>query len=131
MLRATEYWIDVPVSEDDLLEEQVTDTRLGSAMATGGNDNFGSLFDHRIIGKPKPLGSNRAEWKDWKFEMQNFMCLVHAQFTDDMKVAEMEREPVTDDGNMDLRRRSTMLFAILALARRKFNSVIARTDPKG
>lgn len=42
------------------------------------------------------------------------MCLVHAQSTDDMKVAEMEREPVADDGNMDLRRRSTMLFAILA-----------------
>ena len=78
------------------------------------DDSLSSLFDHRIVNRPKPIGNNRAEWRDWKFEVANFMCMVHAQYTDDLRVAELERTPVDDTADTELRRRSTLLYAILA-----------------
>ena len=86
----------------------------GVNVPVGTPDPLSGLFDHRIVAKPKPLGNSRGDWREWKFEVKNFMCLVHAQFTDDMQVAELERTPVDDSGNMDLRRRSTLLYAILS-----------------
>ena len=84
-------------------------------MAQGGDDDpLRGLFDHRIVQKPKVMGNDRTMWKEWKFEVTNFMCLVHAQFTDDLRVAEAERSTIDDSENAELRRRSTLLYSILA-----------------
>ena len=79
----------------------------------GGGDGLSGLFDHRIVSKPKSL-ETVGQWKEWRFETINYMLMVNHNFTSDMQLAEMERGEVDDTGDVNLRRRSQLLFAILA-----------------
>ena len=72
------------------------------------------LFDSRLVNKPARMPVEKSKFVEWQFEFENFMSLVNPAFTDDMTVASNMRDPIHDSGNVELRKRSCQLYAILA-----------------
>ena len=95
------------------------------SSATGEEGSVTGLYDHRIVSKPGKIPKDKAKWLEWKFDFENFMTLVRAQYADEMAQAAVLNEMINDTGSSAVRQRSTLLYAILGgLAQDKSKTII-------
>ena len=79
--------------------------------------------DRRMVNKPRTLGDDAGDWSEFRFELLNYMCMIHPQYTEDMRLAGQETTAVNDLGNdgldLELKRRSDICFMPFSRASQK------------
>ena len=88
-------------------------TDAAGVPVDGGGSSSSGMFDNKIIQKPGKLLSKDL-WDEWKFDMENFLTLVEAEYFEELRLASEEDVYVNDEGTSQLRRRSVLLYAMLA-----------------
>ena len=74
---------------------------------------------HSVGPKPGKLPSDPRAFEDWKFDVENFMCVVHPSFGEEMELATSTalgdgEELGHGEAGSPLRKRSALLYGVLA-----------------
>ena len=65
----------------------------------------------KIVNKPGVFGGEPGKWLSWRFDFENYLALLSANFVQEMAEAASKQEPVCDELQRD---RSTLLYSVLA-----------------
>ena len=94
------------------------------------DEDLQGLASRSIVRKPDKIPVRPEEFEEWAFEFENFMTVVRPQYLEDLRLAvETQIEEgmtLTDTGTAGLRKRSVLLYAVLArLAQGKAKTIMA------
>ena len=99
----------------------------GAAGAAGNTTSLAGL-DSRFWKLPDKLGDDRSRWNDWKFDMENLLCLTEASFLDDLRTGERDANRLNDTGSDHLRNKSLKLYAVLCQTTKEKAKQIVRAE---
>ena len=82
------------------------------------SDDLRGLAARSIVPKPGKCPTDPTLFEEWKFDVENFMSVVSPEFGSDMEAALTTQlangEVLPDTGSAALRRRSVLLYGVLA-----------------
>ena len=56
-----------------------------AGMDVDTSNTAAGLADLRCINKPGKYGNDKSEWADWRFDFENFMCVVDPEYGSEME----------------------------------------------
>jgi len=68
--------------------------QVANGMATAAQGGlFSAVLDTRQIGKPKQFSGEERDWRDWKFQVLNFVALVSFSLLTFLEAARISLDP--------------------------------------
>ena len=92
-----------------------------ASLETAVEDDTGTdgLVAKNIVAKPGKIPLGPEDFEEWRFDFENFMAVVKAEFMDEMRLAITEEADangsINDSTNPQLRKRSVLLYAVFEL----------------